>query len=84
MVNNQRLGAYLVKNSVCWLSKVNVEKKFGVAFFCYGMLTEAQKDIKNEQITCTKPWDVCKKWLFPLVFSLGVGRTRHPNGLFLS
>ena len=53
-------GAYLTKNGVCWLSKVNAEKKFGVAVFCHGVLTEMRKGIKNEQIACTKQYGVCK------------------------
>ena len=73
MINNQVFGAYLAKNGVCWLSKVNAEKKFGVAVFCYGVLTEMRKGIKNEQIACTKQYGVCKKLAFPLVFSSGEG-----------
>ena len=60
MINNQVFGAYFTKNGVCWLSKVNAEKKIGVAVLFYGMLKNTRKGIKNEQIACTKQYGVCK------------------------
>ena len=54
-IGNQPLVLILAKKGLRWLSKVNAEKKFGVAVFFYGMLTETQKGIKNVQKTCTKP-----------------------------
>ena len=55
MIVNQVFGLVIPKKGVRWLKKVNAEKKFGVAVFFYGMLTETQKGIKNVQKTCTKP-----------------------------
>ena len=46
MINNQVLGAYFTKNGVCWLSKVNAEKKFGVAVLFFGVLTKPRKGTK--------------------------------------
>ena len=55
MIVIQSIVTDLAKKGLRWLSKVNAEKKFGVAVFFYGMLTETQKGIKNAQKTCTKP-----------------------------
>ena len=46
MIVIQPIGLYLAKKGHCWLQKVNAEKKFGVDFLFFGVLTKPRKGTK--------------------------------------
>ena len=46
MIVIQLVGLDLAKNGHRWLQKVNAEKKFGVDFLFFGVLTKPRKGTK--------------------------------------